>query len=141
MNTESTSLRIGKNYLYGFVYLILFAAAVYMLLRTIQAMGSVSYVFFLAVSSLSFFFLCLLSFALPYFRVDEDRIIVYHDLLRKDTLFFYDITRIEFENETAISIYHLNGLTKVLLSKMNGFDKKKVKSFFAELNSEKTAMV
>lgn len=131
-------MRISRNYVYGLAYLVLLIAGVYGLIRSIQALAAVAYVFFLAVSSLAFFFLFLLSITSPYIRVDDDRIIIYHDFLRKDTLFFYDVIRIEFEAGSFISIYHLNGLTKVVLGKVNPHDKKKVDAFFRELDSEKT---
>jgi uncharacterized membrane protein YkgB len=138
MNKEFISMRISRNYLYGLCYLVLLIGSVYGLLRCVQTLAGGSYVFFLGVSSLSFFFLGLLSITSPYIRVDDDRIIVYHDLIRKDTFFFYDVIRIEFESESSISIFHLNGLTKVILSKVNSFDRKKVIAFFNELALEKS---
>jgi uncharacterized membrane protein YkgB len=138
MNKDFFSMRISRNYLYGLCYLILLIASVFGLVRGVQTLAGGSIVLFLGIFTLSFFFLGLLSITSPYLRVDDDRIIVYHDLLRKDTLFFYDVIRIEFEEETSISIYHLNGLTRVILSKVNGFDRKKVKAFFSELAAEKS---
>jgi hypothetical protein len=69
--------------------------------------------------------------------VDDDRIIVAHDLLRKDILFFYDLNQIEFEADHSVALYHMNGLTRVVFRKFNGGDKAEVIAFFRELEQER----
>ena len=128
-------MRINRSY-FTFAVLILFlAGSGYALLETIHARGPKSYVLLLALLTLLFFFVTLLCIFQPYLRVDDDRIIVSHDLLRKDVLFFYDITRIEFGEEKSIAIYHLNGLTRVVFSKFNAADKSRVLAFFQDLGA------
>jgi hypothetical protein len=102
-----------------------------------MARGEVGYVFLLAIGTLGFFFLSLLTLFSPYLRVDDDRIIVHHDLLRKDILFFYDIDHIEFPDNKSISIHHIRGLTRVLFIRFNKSDQGKVSLFFQELARDK----
>jgi len=137
MNPKFKSMRIRRNYLTVLTFLCLFTASVYALLSTIQARGAIAYVFLLAISTLAFFFLTLLCFFVPYMRVDDDRIIVAHDLLRKDILFFYDLNRIEFEADSSVALYHMNGLTRVVFRKFNTADRTQVITFFKELEQER----
>ncbi|HEV7232064.1 MAG TPA: hypothetical protein VGO45_12080 [Bacteroidia bacterium] len=136
MTDRFNSLRVHRNFLYVVLFVLLFAACGMMLIRTIHALGPVAYVFMLALATLAFFFVSILNLFTPYLRIDDDRIVISHDLLRKDVLFFYDLTRIDFEEENAICIYHINGLTRVVYSKFNAFDKEKVLAFFRELAME-----
>ncbi len=137
MTEQSHSLRIRRSYITILIFLVLFLVSAFGLISTIQARGAVGIVFMLAVATLAFFFLTLLCFFSPYLRVDDDRIIIHHDLLRKDVLFFYDLNRIEFEAGQSISLYHLNGLTRVSFRKFNAIDRAKVLAFFKKLELEK----
>jgi hypothetical protein len=133
MSEPVRNMRINRSYLTIAILILFLAGSGYTLLETIHARGPKSYVLLLALLTLLFFFVTLLCLFQPYLRVDEDRIIVSHDLLRKDVLFFYDITRIELNEDKSIGIYHLNGLTRVVYSKFNASDKNTVIAFFREL--------
>ena len=135
MEHDHDTIRISRNYLVLAALFLLFLGTGFILLRVIHARGAVSVVLSLAIFTLLFFFVTLLCIFKPYIQVDADRIIVSHDLLRKDILFFYDITRVDFNEEKSICIYHLNGLTRVFYSKFNAFDKLRVISFFKTLET------
>jgi hypothetical protein len=137
MTEQSHSIRIRRSYVTILIFLVLFLVSAFGLINTIQARGAVTLVFMLAVATLAFFFLTLLCFFSPYLRVDDDRIIIHHDLLRKDVLFFYDLNRIEFEPGQSIALYHLNGLTRVVFRKFNATDRAEVLAFFKKLEMEK----
>jgi hypothetical protein len=140
MTDQFNNLRIHRNFLYVALFVLLFIACGLLLLKTIHSLGPVAYVFVLALGTLAFFFASILNVFTPYLRIDEDRIVISHDLLRKDVLFFYDVTRIDFEEENAICIYHINGLTRVMYSKFNAFDRDKVTAFFKEVALEATVL-
>jgi Na+-driven multidrug efflux pump len=136
MSEPARTMRINRSYLTIAILILFLAGSGYTLLQTIHARGPKSYVLLLALLTLLFFFVTLLCIFQPYLRVDEDRIIVSHDLLRKDVLFFYDITRIEFGENKSICVYHLNGLTRVVFSKFKASDKAKVIAFFQQLAAQ-----
>lgn len=137
MNEKHKNMRISRSYVLIALYLIFFLSSLYGLIQTIQARGDAGYVFVLGLLTMIFFFLTLVCFFSPYIRVDEDRIVVHHDMLRKDILFFYDFESIDWEDNKAISIFHLQGLTRIEFHKMNPSDKAKVIAFFKELEAEK----
>jgi hypothetical protein len=136
MTHKNHSIRVKRSYLTIATFIGLFIGSGFSLLATIQSRGSTALVFLLAVLTLAFFFLTFLAYFSPYLRVDDDRIIIHHDLLRKDVLFFYDLTRIEIENDHAVALYHLNGLTRVVFRKFNRKDREEVLAFFKELMPE-----
>jgi hypothetical protein len=136
MNDKFQMLRIRRNLLVVLMFLVLFVVCGYSLFKAIEGRGSLALVFALGVGTLAGFFLSLLCFFSPYIRVDYDRVIVSHDLLRKDVLFFYDIHTIDFEDKRFIRIYHLGGLTRVVYRKFNAYDKQLILDFFREVQAE-----
>lgn len=137
MNEQFQTLRIRRNFLTIGFFVALCIGCGYTLVLTIESRGSVALVFLLGVGTLTGFFVSLLAFFLPYLRVDDDRIIIQHDILRKDILFFYDLTSIHFDDNRSIGIKHLNGMTRISFNKLNAHDKKLVLAFFKELGEEK----
>jgi hypothetical protein len=131
------TMRIHRNYLYVVAFISMTGLCGTGLLKLFRERGDPGFVLVLGIATLAFFFISLLCLFSPYMRINDDRIIVQHDLLRKDILFFYDVKRIEFNGTQSILVYHLNGMTKVLMYKMNAGDRKKVSSFFQELSEGK----
>ncbi|MFI5151148.1 MAG: hypothetical protein ACHQRM_15555 [Bacteroidia bacterium] len=145
MNEKYKNMRIPRSYVLIALYLVFFAASLYGLIQVIQfginpanhGAGNAGYVFLLGLSTMIFFFLTLVCIFSPYIRVDDDRIIIHHDMLRKDVVFFYDLDHCDYEDPKAITVVHLQGVTRIEFHKINPGDKALVTAFFKELEAEK----
>jgi hypothetical protein len=137
MNEKYKNMRISRSYVLIALYFVFFASSVYGLIQTIEARGYAGYVFLLGLSTMIFFFLTLICFFSPYIRVDDDRIVIHHDMLRKDIFFFYDLDHCDYEDPKAISVFHLQGITRIEFHKINPSDKALVTAFFKDLEAEK----